>query len=187
MVVQPSRHRFTVDEYHLMGEAGIFSEDDRVELIEGEIVEMTPIGDRHAGVVARLNRLFVERLGGRSIVWPQNPVGLRVVRSVPQPDIALLRPRDDFYTTGRPEPADTLLVIEVMDTSVETDRGVKVPLYARAGIAEVWLVNLRADAIEVHREPTNAGYGDVRVLRRGERLSPLAFPDLTLTVDELLG
>jgi Uma2 family endonuclease len=158
-----------------------------VELLDGEIVEMTPIGDRHAGIVARLTRLFVERLGGRTIVWPQNPVGLGAVRSVPQPDITLLRPRDDFYTTGRPGPDDTLLVIEVMDTSVETDRGVKVPLYARAGIAEVWLLDLRTDAIEVYRQPSPAGYGDARVLRRGERLSPLAFPDLTLAVDELLG
>ena len=110
MAVTLRHYRFTVDEYERLAAAGVLTQCDRVELLDGEIVEMTPIGDRHAGVVARLNRLFVERLGGRSIVWPQNPVGLRVVRSVPQPDLTLLRPRDDFYTTGRPGPDGALLV-----------------------------------------------------------------------------
>lgn len=148
---------------------------------------MSPIGDRHASVVARMSRVFSTRLGDRSIVWPQNPVGLRVVRSVPQPDVALLCPRDDFYAKGRPGPDDVLLLIEVMDTSVETDRGVKLPLYARAGVAEVWLADLNADSLGVYRLPTASGYGDARVLRRGERIIPQAFPDLTLTVAELLG
>ena len=187
MAVMLKRYRFTVDEYDRMAAAGVLTQCDRVELLDGEIVEMSPIGDRHASVVARISSVFGERLRGRSIVWPQNPVGLRVVRSVPQPDVTLLRPRNDFYASGRPGPDDALLVIEVMDTSAETDRSVKLPLYARAGIAEVWLADLGADSLEVYRRPTAAGYSDARVLRRGEQIIPQAFPDLTLTVDELLG
>jgi Uma2 family endonuclease len=187
MAVMLRRYRFTVDEYDRMAQAGVLTRCDRVELLDGEIVEMSPIGDRHASVVARLNSLFGERLRGRAIVWPQNPVGLRVVRSVPQPDVALLRSRDDFYAAGRPGPEDVLLLIEVMDTSAETDRGVKLPLYARARIAEVWMVDLGADTLEVHRRPVAAGYAEARVLHRGDCVSPQAFQDLTLTVDELLG
>ena len=187
MAVMLKRYRFTVDEYDRMAAAGVLTQCDRVELLDGEIVEMSPIGDRHASVVARISSVFSARLGARSIVWGQNPVGLRVVRSVPQPDVALLLPRDDFYARGRPGPEDVLLLIEVMDTSAETDRGVKLPLYARAGIAEVWLADLNADSLGVYRLPTASGYGDARVLRRGERVIPQAFPDLPLTVDELLG
>jgi Uma2 family endonuclease len=187
MAVTLRRYRFTVDEYDRMAEVGLLTQCDRVELLDGEIVEMSPIGDRHASVVARISSVFSERLGRRSIVWGQNPLGLRVVRSVPQPDVTLLRPRADFYASARPGPDDALLLIEVMDTSTPTDRGVKLPLYARAGIAETWLVDLGADAIEVYRRPAGSEYAEARVLRRGERVSPLAFPELTLTVDELLG
>ncbi|MBI2490632.1 MAG: Uma2 family endonuclease [Candidatus Rokubacteria bacterium] len=187
MAVTLRRYRFTVDEYERLAQAGVLTQCDRVELLDGEIVEMSPIGERHAGVVARISSVFSERLGRRCIVWGQNPVQLRVVRSMPQPDIALLRTREDFYTTTRPGPDDALLVIEVMDTSAATDRGVKLPLYARAGIVETWLVDLGGDAIEVYRQPAATGYGDTRVVRRGERITPRAFPDLTLAVDELLG
>ena len=187
MAVTLRRYRFTVDEYDRMAEVGLLTQCDRVELLDGDIVEMSPIGDRHASVVARISSVFSERLGRRSIVWGQNPLGLRVVRSVPQPDVTLLRPRADFYASARPGPDDALLLIEVMDTSTPTDRDVKLPLYARAGIAETWLVDLGADTVEVYRQPTASSYSDARVLRRGERVSPLAFPELTLTVDELLG
>lgn len=187
MAVMLRRYRFTVDEYERLAEAGVLTQCDRVELLDGEIVEMTPIGDRHAGVVARLTSVFSKHLGDRSIVWVQNPVRLRVVRSVPQPDVVLVRPRADFYATGKPGPDDVLLLVEVMDTSAETDRSVKLPLYARAGIVETWLLDLGADRIEVYRRPGAAGYGESRALGRGERLTPLAFPDLSLTVDELLG
>ena len=154
---------------------------------DGDMVEMSRIGDRHASVVARISHVFSQGLGRRCIVWGQNPLGLRVVRSVPQPDVTLLRPRADFYAKGRPGPDDALLVIEVMDTSAATDRGVKLPLHARAGIVETWLVDLGADVIEVYRRPAASGYADSRVLGRGERIGPQACPDLTLTVDELLG
>jgi len=187
MAVMLRRYRFTVDEYERLAEAGVLTQCDRVELLDGEIVEMTPIGDRHAGIVARLTSLFSKHLGDRSIVWVQNPIRLRVVRSVPQPDVVLVRSRSDFYTAGKPGPDDVLLLIEVMDTSAETDRSVKLPLYARAGIAETWLLDLGTDRIEVFRRPTAAGYGETETLGRGERLAPRAFPDLSLTVDDLLG
>lgn len=187
MAVMLKRYRFTVDEYDRMAAAGVLTQCDRVELLDGEIVEMSPIGDRHASVVARISSVFSARLGARSIVWGQNPVGLRAVRSVPQPDVVLLRARGDFYARGRPGPDDVLLLVEVMDTTAARDRGVKLPLYARAGVREVWLADLSADALEVYRRPAATGYRDARVLRRGERITPQAFPDLTLTVDELLG
>ncbi|HBH00339.1 MAG TPA: Uma2 family endonuclease [Candidatus Rokubacteria bacterium] len=187
MLVQPTRRLFTAEEYHRMGEAGILHDDDRVELIEGEIVEMAPIGSPHAGTVDRLNRLFTSRLGERAIVRVQGPVLLAAVESEPEPDLALLLPRPDFYTTGHPEPPDVLLALEVMDTSVERDRRVKLPLYARAGIAETWLVDLNTGCVEVYRRPGPAGYQDSRVARRGESLAPHAFPDVALAVADLLG
>jgi Uma2 family endonuclease len=144
MGIELKRRRFTVDEYRRMGEVGILDEDERVELIEGEIVEMSPIGRRHAGIVNRLNDLFTFRLRGRAIVAVQNPISLGSKYSEPQPDLTLLRPRADFYADSRPEPPDVLLVVEVMDTSVERDRQVKLPLYARAGVPEQSSASRRA-------------------------------------------
>ncbi|MER3399777.1 MAG: Uma2 family endonuclease [Thermoflexus sp.] len=186
MVVRVARRLFTVEDYHRMREAGILSEDDRVELIEGEILEMSPIGSRHAGTVARLVRIFSQRLGERAVVWPQNPIRLGVY-SEPQPDVALLRPREDFYEAEHPGPGDVWLVVEVADRSVEGDRGVKAPLYGRAGIPEFWLVDLAAGVVEVYREPGVEGYRSVRRLGPGETLAPLAFPDCVLPVEEILG
>lgn len=186
MAVVLKRRLFTVDEYYRMAAAGILTEDDRVELLEGEIVEMTPIAPRHAGAVKRLNSLFAARLGTRAIVSVQDPVRLSA-ESEPQPDLALLRPRRDFYRSSHPGPGDVLLIIEVADASVEGDHRVKVPLYAKAGIPEVWLFDVNADRIEVYRTPTPDGYRDVRILRHGESLAPEAFADLALTVDDLLG
>ena len=186
MAVQVLRHRFTVEDYQRMGEAGIFSEDDRVELIEGEIVVMTPIGSPHAGKVTRLNGILTPRLSGRANVSVQNPVVL-LPDSEPQPDLALLRLRADYYERTHPRPEDVLLLIEVSDTSLEYDRRVKVPLYARGGIREVWIVDLAGDCVEVYREPGAEGYRDVRRFTRGQSLAPQAFPDLHLTVDEILG
>src|SRR5262247_3069789 len=147
MAVALRRYRFTVDEYERLAQARVLTQTDRVELLDGEIVEMTPIGDRHASVVARLTSLFSKYLGDRSIVWVQNPIQLRVVRSMPQPDVVLVRPRADFYAAGKPGPDDVLLLIEVMDTSAESDRGVKLPLYARAGIPEAWLLDLTTSRV----------------------------------------
>jgi Uma2 family endonuclease len=187
MAVMLRRYRFTVDQYERLAQAQVLTECDRVELLDGEIVEMSPIGDRHASVVSRLTHLFVNRLGDRGMVWAQNPISLRVVRSMPQPDVVLARPRADFYATAKPGPDDVLLLIEVMDTSAETDRRVKLPLYARAGIGEVWLLDLTTDRVDVFRQPSVAGYREGQRLERNDRLTPLAFPDLSLTVADLIG
>jgi Uma2 family endonuclease len=186
MAVRVSRRRFTVDEYRRMLESGILAEDDRVELINGEIVEMAPIGSRHAACVKRLNNLFSRQVGDRAVVGVQDPVRLDEY-SEPQPDLTLLRPRPDYYAGGHPGPEDVLLVVEVAETSAEYDRQIKVPLYARAGIREVWLVDLAASAVEVYREPTPEGYRQVRRFGRGETLSPEALPDINLALDDILG
>lgn len=185
MARQVARRVFTVGEFHRMGEAGIFSEDDRVELLDGEIVEMTPIGSRHAATVARLTALFA-CAGNRAIVWVQNPIRLDE-HCEPQPDVALLKPRPDFYAAAHPGPADVLLVVEVAETSVAADRAVKVPLYARHGVPEMWLVDLEGGCLELYREPSPDGYKQSLVARRGEQLSPQKFPDLQLAAADVLG
>jgi len=187
MAVALRRYRFTVDEYERLAQARVLTQTDRVELLDGEIVEMTPIGDRHASVVARLTSLFSRLLGDRSIVWVQNPIQLRSVRSMPQPDVALIRPRADFYSAGKPGPDDVLLLVEVMDTSLETDRSVKRPLYARAAIREVWLLDLTTERVEAFRQLAVTGYRESETIERNGRLTPGAFPDVSLTVADLLG
>ena len=186
MVSQLTRHKFTVDEYHKMAEAGIFTEDDRVELLDGEIVEMTPIGKAHAGRVNRLIRAFSVLLPDRAVVSVQNPIHLSD-DSEPQPDFALLAPRRDFYTSALPEANDILLVVEVADSSLGTDRTVKARLYARADIREMWLANLVDQRIEVYRDPSPDGYRSVVSVGPGGTVSPLAFPDIVLMVDDILG
>ena len=185
MTVEIHKRLFTVDEYHQMACAAVFSEDDRVELIDGEIIEMSPIGRRHAACVDRLTRLFVTCLGKSAIVRVQNPVALSQ-HSEPQPDVTLLRPRDDFYASAHPSPNDVLLIVEVGETSVEFDREVKVPRYAEAGIPEVWLVDLSHGTIDVHRVPSTRGYEQVQTASSGESLTPLSFPQLQLLAAELL-
>jgi len=187
MAVTLKRRRFTVDEYHRMGEAGILSEDEPVELIAGEIVVREPIGSRHAGTVNRLNRLWTSRLGERAVVQIQNPIELPEEDSEPQPDVALLRPRADFYTAAHPVAADVLLLIEVADSSLTVDRRVRMPLYARAAIPEAWILDLTADRVEVYRVPTADAYQQVVTFERGQRVAPVAFADLTVTVEDLLG
>jgi len=177
---------YTVDEYYRLGEIGILGPDDRVELVDGRIVEMTAIGPRHARCVNRLTRLFSRLAGDRADVSVQNPVVLSV-RSVPQPDVAVLTPPVRGAVESVPRANETFLVIEVSDTTVAYDRDVKMPLYAQAGIPEAWLVNLPADRIEVHTKPGPDGYADVRIAQRGETLSPLLLDGVTLQVDEILG
>lgn len=186
MAAPMARRRFNVDEYYAMARAGILHEDDRVELIEGEILEMTPIGSRHAACVARLTSLFLLRLGKTVVVSAQNPVRLDD-RTEPQPDLMLLRRREDFYSTAHPGAADVLLLIEVADSSLQSDREFKAPLYGRHGVHETWVVDLERSLVESHFEPTPEGYRTVQVFRRGESLSPRAFPDLSLTVAEIFG
>jgi Uma2 family endonuclease len=181
--IEVARRLFTVEEYHRMAEAGILGEDERVELIEGEIVQTAPIGPRHAGCVINLNQLFVTRLGGRAIVSPQNPVVI-LPRSQPQPDLVLLRPRPVSYSRELPASQDVLLAVEVADTTVRFDRIVKARLYARAGISEFWLCLAADGLVEVHRGPSADGYADVTQYGPGHTVSPLAFPDVSFAVTD---
>jgi Uma2 family endonuclease len=183
----PLRTRsFTVDEFYRMARAGVFHEDDRLELIDGQIVEMTPIGPEHAGCVKELARLLYRAAGDSVVLGVQDPVVLGPIQA-PQPDIAVLRARPEGYRARHPQPPDVLLVIEVADTSVEYDRTIKFPRYARAGIPEAWLVNLPDDTIEVHKGPVGDAYTEVTTLTRGTTLMPIALPGVELKVDEILG
>ena len=186
MPVELLRRRFTVDDYHRMAKAGILGDDDRVELIDGEIFEVAPIGSRHASTVNRLNRLLSQYSGGRFLVSAQNPIQLGE-QSEPQPDIALLRLRPDFYASSHPKAEDVLLVVEVADTTVQYDREVKLPLYAGSGIVETWLVNIDTETIEVYRQPGPQGYRESYEIRRGENLGPEAVIDVILAAVDILG
>jgi Uma2 family endonuclease len=182
----PERRKFNVDEYLRMGEEGIIEPEEHVELIDGEIIVMCPIGNRHSGCVTILTNALAVALAGRALVSPQNP--LRVSRhSEPQPDLTLVRPRADGYTRAHPKPADVLFAIEVMESSARYDRGVKIPMYARAGVPEVWLVDLNRDQVETYRQPQGDAYAECRVFGRGEMFGPAAFPDVLLRVDDVLG
>lgn len=181
--IDVARRLFTVEEYHRMAEAGILGEDERVELIEGEIVQMAPIGPRHAGGVINATRLFITRLGDRAVVSPQNPVVISP-RSEPQPDLLLLRPRAVSYSRELPTSQDVLLTVEVADTMVRYDRLVKARLYARAGIAEFWLCLPTDGAVEVHRRPGADGYAGVTSHGPGQQVTALAFPDVSFAVTD---
>lgn len=186
METEVAKKRFTVDEYCRMGEAGIFHPEARLELIEGEIIEMSPVGDPHIGCVNRANALFSSRLAGKVIVSVQNPVRLSRYTE-PQPDIVLARPRTDYYAGRRIFPADIFLVIEVSDTTVRYDRNRKMPLYAKSGVPELWIENLQENVILVYRNPGPETFETSSVFRRGESISPAAFPEIVFKVDELLG
>ena len=186
MSVQYQKRYFNVDEYYRMAEVGLLSPDDRVELIDGEIVEMSPIGCTHAGTVDRSSAFLHRTLGGAVQVRVQNPVRLNDF-SEPQPDVVLLKPREDFYTKSHPTASDVLIVIEVADTSVNYDRNVKLALYARAGIPEAWLMVLPKDLIEVHSQPENGKYQKVQRLKRGKTLVSPTMPTFSCKVEDLLG
>jgi Uma2 family endonuclease len=186
MSIQLIRHRFTADEYHQMAKAGVLRDDDRVELIEGEIVDMTPIGSRHGAVVDRLTHTLVRGCGDRAIVRIQGSIRLGP-HSEPQPDVVLLTPRPDFYEAAVPGPESVLLLIEVADASLLYDRTVKLPLYARAGVREVWLVDLVGNHVEVHGDPAPDGYRRSETLGPGGRLVPTAFPELRLSPADIFG
>ncbi|MDP2794564.1 MAG: Uma2 family endonuclease [Sulfurisoma sp.] len=184
-VLDSVRHRVTVDEFYKMVDGGVFMEDDRVELIDGEMVDMAPIGSRHAGAVTRLNNLFASALAGRAICKVQDPLRL-TTHSEPEPDLMLLKPRDDFYGEAHPGADDVLLLVEVCDTSARFDREVKLPLYARHGVVEVWLVDLEARVVEVCTGPHGeaGAYTERRCVAAGV-VAPRAMPDCGVAVEPL--
>jgi Uma2 family endonuclease len=181
---QVTRRRFTVEEYHRMGEVGILRDDERVELIEGEIVEMNPIGSHHAACVRTLTRVLGRSLGDELLLDVQNPVRLDGGLE-PQPDLAVIRTGD--YADSLPGPEDVLLVLEVSDTTLGYDRNVKLPLYARAGIQEAWIVDLQGGAVERHNDPSEDGYRRMERAGRGRSLTSEALQHLTLQTNAVLG
>ena len=183
IVAEP--YRFTVAQYLAMGEAGILKKEDRVELIDGVIVAMAAAGNRHLATVDRLNRMMGRAAGDRAIVRVQGAIDLHE-RSRPEPDLALLRERADFYESESAGPDDVLLLIEVSDSSVNYDRYDKLPRYARAGIPEVWITVLPERIIEAHTEPAGGRYTQMRTFRPGDTISPACFPDIALPVSEIL-
>lgn len=178
-------HRFTFDDYDQMIEYGILTENDRVEFIRGEIIDKMPIGDHHAATVNRLTRLLILKVGEAAIVSIQNPI--RFADSEPEPDVALYRPRADYYELGKPRPADVLLVIEVADSTLDFDREVKRELYAEAGIPEYWIVNLVEGCVEIHRQPTPEGvYRSLQTARKGDQLEIASVTGCDVSVDQIL-
>jgi Uma2 family endonuclease len=186
MTLQLKHRQFTLSQYHQMIATGVLTEGDRVELIDGEILEMAAIGSKHTAQVKRLNRLLSSRLDPSILISIQDPIELGP-RSEPEPDVALLRWRADYYESSHPQPADVYLVIEVADSTIGFDREVKAPLYARSGIVEYGLINLQTDEIEVYRQPTSEGYQSVEMYHRGGAIALTTLPDLTLTVDQIFG
>lgn len=179
------RYRFSRQQYHDLVEAGVLKDDARVELIRGELTVMASINARHASTVDRCMLLLVEAVARRAIVRVQNQFAIGD-NSEPQPDLILMKPRGDFYVDDHPQPSDLLLVVEVSHTTLRYDREIKVPLYAEAGVTEVWVVNLVDNILEVYRDPGPKGYRALQRLSSGDHVSPLAFPDLALSIADLL-
>jgi Uma2 family endonuclease len=186
MLIDVARRRFTADEFWRMAEAGLFRERPRVELIDGEVIEMTPIGPRHGLCVAFLVEWLVPRLSGRALLFPQVSIRLNP-RTECQPDLLVARLPRAAYRERTPAPGDVLLLVEVADTSLGYDQQIKVPLYAEAGIPELWIVDLVNEAVHVHREPAGVHYRAIERIGRGGSVAPAALPDLALAVDALLG
>ncbi len=183
VVEQP--HRFTVADFYKMADAGIFNEDSRVELIKGQIIDMVPVGAPHSGTVNRFNYLLIMGVGQRGVVSVQNAVRLDDC-SEPQPDFAVLQPRDDFYQAATPEAKDVILIIEVADSSLKFDRRVKTTLYAENGIPEYWIVNLTDRVVEVYRAPKDGSYTDIRRVAPGDVAGIEALPGVSFAAADLI-
>lgn len=177
-------HKFTVQQYYLMHEAGVFAEGDRYELINGEIRVMSPIGKKHAVCVAKATKNFERKLGDQTIIWTQNPILLSNYFQ-PQPDLAILKWRDDFYAEALPTPDDILLIIEVADSTIAYDREVKSLLYATNGIPEMWVFDVNKKIVEGYSQPSASGYKRMQRYEQGDTLSPLAFPEIIFNWSEL--
>lgn len=183
-LLEQARHRLTTADYHKMGVAGVFRPTDRVELIEGAIIDMAPIGSAHAGVVGLLTNRLVPAVAGQAIANVQNPVVLGD-HSEPQPDLSVLRPRPDFYRSSHPTPADVILLIEVAETSIDLDREIKLPLYARHDVPEVWLVDLQQKVLTIHRAPLEGTYRETLQPHDLTRIAPLKLPQAALDLSDL--
>jgi Uma2 family endonuclease len=181
---QVARHRLTTRDYHRLGEAGVLAEDDRVELLEGQLVDMSPIGPRHALAVDTLHELLVLAVAGQALVRSQNPIVLDDT-SEPEPDFTLLRRPWDGYPHEHPRPPDVLLLIEVSDSSLEFDLGAKLELYARAGIREFWVVDLTSNRVRVHRRPRNGSYESITTVGVSGVLQIEALPGVTIPVAKI--
>ncbi len=173
------RHQITVDQYYQMAQVGLLSPEDRVELIEGEIIDMAPIGSEHSGTVNHLSALLSEATRKRAILSVQNPVRLSD-RSEPEPDIALLRPRKDFYSKAHPAASDVLLLVEVAQSSVRYDREIKLPLYARHAIPEVWIVDVEAKQLWVYRDPAGERYASQSEMTQPRKLKLFALREVEI-------
>jgi Uma2 family endonuclease len=184
-MLAPAKHRFSVADYYRMAETGVLRPDARVELLDGEIIDMSPIGPFHGGVVGRLTRFLTPLSKNRWLLSSRNPLRLNN-HSEPEPDVMLLKPSPDDYTNRHPRPEDVFLLVEVSDASLATDLEKKLPAYGRAGVTEVWIVNLEEAAIEIYRDPHFDGYSSKTVLRAGDEARPLAFPDVAVEVGKLL-
>ncbi len=182
----PGMRRITVAEYNRMAEVGILQADERVELVDGRLIVPPPMGDAHWDAVARMQRRIGLALGERALVTSQLPAIVSDV-SEPEPDVMLIRPRDGFYGHGVPHASDVLAVIEVSDSSLRFDRREKLSMYARAGVPEYWIANLRAEQIEIYRDPHGGRYAEQHVAKKGDTVAFAAFPDVVFTVAELLG
>lgn len=178
------RRTLTVDEYHRIGDAGILRPDDRVELIEGEMIEMAPIGSRHFAMVNKLCTLLVTAVGNDGIVSIQNPIVLPP-RNEPQPDLVILKPRADYYKNQLPGAQDVLLLVEVSDTTLEYDRDAKIPTYAQHAIPEVWLVNVQANTLSIFLDPSPKGYGRLLTPQVGDHVVPHRLPTVRLSVTDI--
>ena len=179
------RHRITVDDYYRMAEVGILSPEARVELIEGEIIDMPKMGPDHASLVAQLTRLVMKAVGEQAHVLPQLPVRLSDL-SEPVPDLALVKPQADFYRKHHPRPVDTFLIIEISDSSLRYDLQVKAPLYARHGIPEYWIVDVQGRQIRFFRSPQSGQYTDVVSTDAPGVVSPVVLPDVTIDLAPVL-
>ncbi len=189
-LVQPQaqvrRWAFSTTDYHRMREIGFFREDDRLELIDGEVRLMSPIGPRHAAFVNQFAAALILQVGKIAIVSIQNPIHLND-NTEPIPDLLLLKPRRDAYASALPNPADTLLIIEVSDTTLVYDQQEKLPRYAQAGIPEVWLTDADKQTIERHSEPSGTQYATKQTFKRGQSISVLALPQITISLDSIFG
>jgi Uma2 family endonuclease len=186
MPMEIIKRRFTADDYQRMGQTGILSEDDRVELIDGEVVAMSPIGPRHSATIDRMNRSLVMIAGARAIVRVQSSVRLNRYNE-PEPDIVLLRPQADFYESRMAGPADILLIIEVAESSIDYDREMKATLYAASSVPEYWLVDLNVNRLSCYSDPSGTTYRMLRHPDRGESVAPALLPECPIPVDVLLG